>query len=197
MNARYFVLIGSIIAASILIPILWKFVSRDAYEAAEYTVETTDGEFEIRRYPDLMIAKTPMNPSQRDGSFMRLFGYISGKNEASEEIAMTVPVFIDDQSSENNSMAFVLPKTMTLSSAPAPLSDNVKVDTRKGGRFAVVRFSGELNDKTRESNEDKLRQWMEDHELQSTGQPAESAGYDPPLTPGFMKRNEVLIRILD
>lgn len=197
MNLRHYVLIASVIAAGFLMPVLWKFVSRNAYEAAEYTVERTDTPFEIRQYPDLMVATTLMTPKNRDGSFMRLFGYISGKNKASEEIAMTVPVFIDDQTSDDaRSMAFVLPRSLSESGAPAPLNADVQVDTRTGGRFAVIRFSGELNDQTRDTNEKKLRDWMAENDLESAGQTAESAGYDPPLTPGFLKRNEVLIRIL-
>ena len=37
----------------------WK-LTRAAYESAEYTVLVSDGEFEIRRYPDLQLVSTNM-----------------------------------------------------------------------------------------------------------------------------------------
>jgi hypothetical protein len=78
----------------------WKLTSRTAYETAEYTVVKTDGKFEIREYPDLMMATTNMALDQRnggDGSFSRLFRYITGANDGKQKIAMTTPVFMESQ----------------------------------------------------------------------------------------------------
>ena len=36
----------------------WKVTARGAYESAEYTVLQSDGKFETREYPDLMMATT-------------------------------------------------------------------------------------------------------------------------------------------
>ena len=38
----------------------WKLTSRSAYESAEYTVLETDGQIELRSYPDLMLVTTTM-----------------------------------------------------------------------------------------------------------------------------------------
>ena len=61
----------------------WRLTARSAYESAEYTVAESDGDCEIREYPDLMLASTSMQFESEggDGSFMRLFGFISGRNE--------------------------------------------------------------------------------------------------------------------
>lgn len=38
----------------------WKLTARGAYESADYTVLQSDGSFEIREYPTLMMATTDM-----------------------------------------------------------------------------------------------------------------------------------------
>ena len=171
--------------------------ARGAYESAEYTVIESDGPFEIREYPDLIVATTKMKSDRQgdDGSFMRLFGYISGANDGEEKIAMTTPVFMEAEAGETQGqMGFVIPKKVTEQRVPEPSNDNVRIRTRSGGRFAVVRFSGRIKGKSYGKAEAKLRSWMNVRGLAGDGD-AELAGYDPPWTPGPMRRNEVLIRL--
>ena len=72
----------------------WKVTARGAYESAEYTVLESDSPFETREYPDLVMATTTMQFESQgdDGSFMRLFQYISGDNIDEQQVAMTIPV---------------------------------------------------------------------------------------------------------
>ena len=60
---------------------------RAGYESAPFRVARSDGKFELRDYPALVVAETPMRGA--DGSFMRLFHFISGENSAKEKISMT------------------------------------------------------------------------------------------------------------
>ena len=64
----------------------WNLTARAAYESAEYTVVESEGPFEIRDYPDLKLVSTEMRFESQgsDGSFMRLFRYISGGNQAEQ-----------------------------------------------------------------------------------------------------------------
>ncbi len=180
----------------------WNLIARGAYESAEYKVIESDGKFEIREYPDLMLAATTTKSDLqgRDGSFMQLFRYISGANESKQKISMTTPVFMENQSSgERVQMGFVMPKEVADQGVPKPTGEKVEVRKRDGGRFAVVRFSGTLNAKSAKDAETRLREWMQTKGLEpmpvgeSNG--VETAGYDPPFTPGPLRRNEVLIRI--
>jgi len=175
---------------------------RAAYESAEYKVITSDGKFEVREYPDLMLVatKTKMDAQGRDGSFMKLFRYISGANESDKKISMTTPVFMENDKAESAvQMGFVMPKDITVEGVPAPTGEGVDVRKRIGGRFAVLRFPGQLNAKLAKESETKLRAWMEtkgliaDDSAESSG--VETASYDPPFTPGPLRRNEVLIRL--
>lgn len=181
--------------------------TRAGYESAEYKVIESDGEFEIREYPDLMLVatKTKIDAQGRDGSFMKLFRYISGANESEQKISMTTPVFMEnDQADSEVQMGFVMPKEVAVEGVPSPTGPDVDVRKRAGGRFAVIRFPGKLDKKLAQESEAKLRAWMEtkgltaavnedDESNQTSG--VEAASYDPPFTPAALRRNEVLIRL--
>ena len=180
----------------------WNTMARAAYESAEYKVVESDGKFEVREYPDLMLVATTtkLDSQGRDGSFMKLFRYISGANESDKKISMTTPVFMEsDKEASAVQMGFVMPKDIAVGGVPAPTGEGVDVRKRVGGRFAVLRFSGQLTTKSAKESETKLRTWMAtkglvaDDSIESSG--VETAGYDPPFTPGPLRRNEVLIRL--
>ena len=180
----------------------WKLTSRSAYESAEYSVLETDGQIELRTYPDLMLVTTTMGTRTQgdDGSFGRLFRYISGGNENKQKVAMTTPVFMEPQNASEKSeqdrgqMGFVIPKDVAQTSIPAPASDQVEVTKRPGGTFAVIRFAGRIDLEVCQKQQRLLETWIEKRELKSDGE-SEIAGYDPPWTPGPLRRNEILIRI--
>jgi DNA gyrase inhibitor GyrI len=176
----------------------WTLTARAAYESAEYKVIERDGEFELREYPDLMLASTNMRPDSQgnDGSFMRLFRYISGGNDGEQKVAMTTPVFMADEAEgqTEGTMGFVIPKEVAIRGVPKPASGDVQIRKRDGGRFAVIRFSGRMDQGVLSDAEAKLRTWVKAKGLKA-GSEFESAGYDPPWTPGPLRRNEVLIRI--
>jgi len=175
----------------------WKLTARSAYESAAYTVVESAGAFEIREYPDLMLVITDSKsqPANKDRRFMKLFRYIEGANQQEQKVSMTTPVFMDPET-ENASgkMAFVIPQKTAAEGIPVPTGDNVRIQKRKGGQFAVYRFSGRLNQKTTAKAEQKLRAWIKEKGLKETGS-MEAAGYDPPWTPGPFRRNEILIRL--
>jgi hypothetical protein len=180
----------------------WNTMARAAYESAEYKVVESDGKFEVREYPDLMLVATTtgIDAQGRDGSFMKLFRYISGANESDKKISMTTPVFMENDKEDSAvQMGFVMPKDIAVEGVPAPTGEGVDVRMRAGGRFAVLRFSGQLTAKSAKESETKLRAWMAtkgliaDDSVESSG--VETAGYDPPFTPGPLRRNEVLIRL--
>ncbi len=175
----------------------WKLTARSAYESAAYTVVESASPFEIRDYPDLMLVMTDSKaqPANKDKRFMKLFRYIQGANQQEQKVSMTTPVFMDPET-ENASgkMAFVIPQKNTAEGIPEPTGDNVRIQKRKGGRFAVYRFNGRLNKKTTAKSEQKLRAWIKEKGLNHKGT-MEAAGYDPPWTPGPFRRNEILIRL--
>lgn len=196
-NAMIYVL--GIIGIAVLGTFALSMTTRAGYESAEYKTIEADGSFEVREYPDLMLVATDskMDSQGRDGSFMRLFQYISGANEDEQKIAMTTPVFMEGEIGKSDvSMGFVMPKEVAAKGAPNPKRDGVKLRERQGGRFAVIRFSGQLDSKRAREKEAELRAWMESRSLEGV-ESAEAAGYDPPFTPAALRRNEILIRLKD
>jgi DNA gyrase inhibitor GyrI len=168
---------------------------RSGYESAPYKAVRTDGKFELRDYPSLSVVQTPMaaNGNSDDGSFMRLFRFITGANEAKQKIAMTTPVFMSGSDS-NATMAFVLPAKLNAATAPRPADGAVTVRELPGGRFAVLRFSGGRDAKKESESLARLRTWLNEQGLKTSGTPV--YGYfDPPWTPSFLRRNEVMLRI--
>jgi DNA gyrase inhibitor GyrI len=180
--------IVTFIAASLVIAFCFAAcaTSRAGYETAPYKVIRADGAFEIREYPELKIATTARKGD--DSSFMKLFRYIDGGNVEKEKIAMTTPVFMVD-----GKMAFVVPEKQK-ASTPAPASPAVVIDTMKAQRVAVYRFSGSRTKDSEPQALAKLKAWLQPNKLTEAGSPF-SAYYDPPWTPGFMRRNEVLVPV--
>lgn len=167
---------------------------RAGYESAPYQVVRASGKFEVRDYPTLTVVETPMarGGNGSDGSFNRLFRFITGGNEAKEKIAMTTPVFMSSGDTQAT-MAFVMPAEMKADEVPKPSDSSVTVRELAAGRFAVLRFSGGRQAKTEAESVERLRAWMKQEGLEELSPPI--YGYfDPPWTPGFLRRNEVMLR---
>jgi hypothetical protein len=155
-----------------------------------------DGNFELRDYPALTVIETSMNRpgNGADGSFMRLFRFISGKNALGKKIPMTTPVFMSG-SGTDATMSFVLPTRLNAVTVPQPLDGgSVKVRELEAGRFAVLRFSGARNPKTEIQALEQLKKWTKSERLSVQSTPV-YAYFDPPWTPGFLRRNEVMLQL--
>lgn len=168
---------------------------RGGYETAPYTILEKEAAFEIREYPMLLLVETPSGNAgdKQDGSFMRLFGFITGKNAAKQKISMTTPVYLRTQGPQR-SMAFVMPQKFTTSEIPKPLDASLQVREVEAGRFAVLRFSGKGTESREHFALESLRTMLKGRALEPSGEPV--YGYfDPPWTPPFLRRNEVMLRL--
>ena len=169
--------------------------SRAGYESASYTVEKKDGKFEVRQYAKMTVVTAPMKGDSQNGSFGKLFQYISGSNEAEQKIAMTTPVFMPaDNSGTTKEMQFVVPGDVAKEGAPTPKDNSVKLKRMNGGKYAALTFAGRSSSADRKKKLAELRVLIKAKGLTASGSPI-FAGYDPPWTPGPMRRNEVLMRV--
>ncbi len=188
-----------------------------ALEKPEYQVLYEDGRIEYRLYAPYIVAETAVemersyNRASNEG-FRRLLGYITGDNVSSakidmtapvqmsmefksEEIAMTAPV----QAKENTDglqIAFMLPSRFSLIDAPVPTDERVSLREIPGRLMAVIRYSGRWTDRNRQRYEMELRESVETAGIEILSS-AESAAYNPPFTPPFLRRNEIMVEVAD
>ena len=174
----------------ILISILILSSQAMAYEEANYKVVKENKEYEIRKYSDRLVIET--NSIEGNG-FRKLFNYISGNNEDSQEIKMTVPV-TQEIKNENMTMQFYLPSKFNKENAPKPSNSDIKILTIEGGYYAVIKYSGRSSDKNFLKNKDILKKQLKQDNITIISPPIR-ASYNSPFTLPILKRNEVMYRI--
>ena len=181
----------------------WANIST-ALEENPYRVLAVNQIYEIREYDDRIAVQTSQKNGQ-NGAFRKLFKYISGSNISSVKIDMTTPVTqsvkIDmttpvTQKFQDGKviMKFFLPRKFQLETAPEPLSDDLSIVLIKGGKFAVIKYSGRSTYKNFEKHSKLLLEALAADKIQTVDQPIK-ATFNGPLTPFFVRRNEAMVRI--
>jgi hypothetical protein len=91
-------------------------------------------------------------------------------------------------------MTFVMPEAMKQADVPASSETALPVRALKSGRFAAWRFRGLRNERNEKAALEALRERMRAAGLEADSAPV--FGYfDPPWTPGFLRRDEAMIQI--
>lgn len=152
-----------------------------------------EGRLEVREYPPLVLVETAKDAPAGNGSFGRLFRYISGANAAQQKIPMTAPVFVDARDRAGR-MAFVMPSAFSTASTPAASDPRVTVKGEPPSRFAVLRFGGFASAANERRAETDLLGLVAARGFVTEGAPF-FAYYDPPWTLPPFRRNEVLVRL--
>ena len=174
----------------ILISILTLSSQTMAYEEANYEVIKENKEYEIRKYSDRLVIETN---SIKGNGFRKLFNYISGNNEESKEIKMTIPV-TQEFKNGNMTMQFYLPLKFNKDNAPKPSNSDIEILTIEGGYYAVIKYSGRSSDKNFLKNKDILEKQLIQDNIKIISPPIK-ASYNSPFTLPMLKRNEVMYRI--
>ncbi len=113
-------------------------------EEAAYTVETTDGDFEICLYAPQVVEETLVDGTLEQAgnkAFRPLFNYISGANRSKTKIAMTAPAgqtAVGDQWA----VTFMMPSEYTMETLPEPTDTRVRLRAIPARLMAAVRYSG-------------------------------------------------------
>jgi hypothetical protein len=178
--------------------VLLKTTTRAGVETPDYNVvkrdQQQDATFEIRSYDDMQLVTTSAGKNAgTNGSFMQLFRYISGDNAGSEKIAMTTPVIMEREKQQDQ-MSFILPAKVKAAGAPSPKGAKVSLKSLPALKLAVHRFKGTDKPATEAAASAKLMRWVQEQKLSSYGEPF-FAYYDPPWTPLFLRKNEVMVRL--
>jgi hypothetical protein len=165
------------------------------FEAPPYRVlARLPGGVEVRQYGRRLAAETttaaPSEAIARGASFQRLARYIFGANRGGTKIAMTAPVLMASRPGAMT-MRFFLPAAITPDRAPAPQDSAVRVVEVPPEILAVLRYAGRPWPRP-PGAEPALRRALEGSGWNAAGD-AFALFYDPPTTPGPLRRNELAI----
>lgn len=181
------------------------------FEILSYKTLLKEKNFEVRVYEDYLVAAVEEDNDDKDSSkssFGLLFKYISGNNVPKEKINMTAPVIRQDEKEKiemtapvfqmkkgnKRTMSFVLPSKYDLNNVPVPSDPKVVIKQIKNRKVAVVQYSGIMNEEKIIKYTSRLLEWVGSKKYEVIGAPY-SAGYDPPWTIPFLRRNEILVQI--
>ena len=191
-----------------------------ALEEPHYDVVAQTPDYELRRYPSYLVAEVDVEGdlnSAGNRAFKILAGFIFGNNQGSTKMAMTAPVTarqIDEKKADQSgdvtiatqvtsrpratderyTYSFVMERSYTLQSLPAPNDPRVRIRQTEPRLMAVKRYSGRWNERNDQGHADALITAVETAGLGRIGEP-EMARYNPPFMPWFMRRNEVMVQV--
>lgn len=166
-------------------------------EIQPYTVVSSVEGVELRDYPEHVLVEVDAAGdffAAGNLGFRPLLRYISGENANRESIAMTAPVIQAPRSEADHVVSFVLPADMPPESVPHPANSRVRTRVVPAGRVAALRFSGGSNEERYGDRAAELLAALSRAGLEPAGE-VFFARYDPPWKPGFLKRNEALVRL--
>jgi len=186
-----------------------------AIEEPRFTLLEKDHAFELRVYAPKIIAEVLVDGDMGEASskgFRLIADFIFGNNTAqsdkSEKISMTAPVSVKasvekismtapvgvKRADRGWSVYFVMPRQYSLQTLPKPNNPQVNIKSIPLQQFAVIRFSGLVDEEKMVLKLAELNQWIETKKLKAIGIP-ELARYNPPWTLPFLRRNELMVEV--
>ena len=188
-------------------------------EQQPYALIDTYPGFELRAYPAHVVAEVDVEAAFDDAgtaAFRMLASYIFGANTAGRQLAMTAPVtqqaagppgeggseqlgmtapVTRQRAPTGHTVAFVLPADVSLATAPVPDDPRIRVMEKPAATAAVVSFSGRGGRASFERHLEGLLAAVEKAAFVPRGEPR-YARFDPPITPGVFRHNEVQIDVV-
>ena len=204
--------------AALIISLCSMFLSATtmATEEAEYKVLLKEDNLEVRLYEPHIVAETVVDTEFEDAgseAFGRLFKYISGNNQAQQEIDMTAPVgqVAGGQETEGQKIdmtapvgqtqvdgkwvvSFMMPGSFTMQTTPKPRDERITIRQVPERTMAAIEYSGFWSKSGYQKNKARLEEWINKKGFIIQGKPV-WARYNAPFVPWFLRRNEVLIPI--
>ena len=186
-------------------------LSSHAIEEPAYEVLRKLDKVELRQYAPYVVAEVVLRSTAEEAgnqAFPILAGYIFGKNKGERKLAMTapvtqsaVPVRLDmtapvTQAAVAGGMRvqFVLPKGVTLATAPEPLDPRVQLREVPASQWAAIRYSGTWSQANYDEHLALLIAALAAAGVATQGEPV-LARYNPPITPWFLRRNEIWLAL--
>ena len=167
-------------------------------EQPKYKVVKKENDIEIRKYDKILTSSVKVYGDQYTSlrkCFQPLVRYIGAKERDSEKISMTAPVIqATNDESENWTVSFAMPSKYNIENLPKPANDDIYFEEIQPSLAAVIRFSGVADTSLLTQKASVLKRWLELNGYTESSSP-KFLFYNDPTTPGFLRRNEVMIII--
>lgn len=186
-------------------------------ETPMYEVIQKEADMEIRKYDSYIVAKTTVEGDYDQASsrgFRILAAYIFGDNQSKASIAMTAPVVqqkikqqtaqkiamtapvVQEKTDSGWTMAFMMPSEYKMDDLPVPSDRRIKFETVPKRYVGAITYSWGRGEARNEQKASELTNWLKVQPGYTLAGAPVSAGYDPPWTLPFFRRNEVLIDLV-
>ena len=182
-----------------------------AIEEPAYEVIRKIGDVEVRQYAPYVVAEVVVGGSASEAgnaAFRILAGYIFGKNKGEKKLAMTAPVTqtaapvklemtapVSQRAAPGGYLVqFVLPRGVTLATAPEPIDPRIALRQVGPNRVAVIRYSGFWTDANYNEHLAELQATLQQAGLRWSGEPVYSR-YNSPFSLWFLRRNEIWLQL--
>ena len=185
-------------------------------ESPRYSVVLQDGDREIRSYESYIVASTKVEGEFREAqsrSFKKLAAYIFGSNVSRQSISITSPVtqsgekkpenismtspVLQSQVGSSYVMSFMMPSKYSIDSLPKPIDSDILFETVPKRQVAVIRYTWTGNAKRNSNKAIELEDWLASLSKYKIQSAAMFAGYNPPWTIPFLRRNEMHIVVVE
>ena len=170
-------------------------------ERQEFKVLRTYKDFEVREYLPCSLAEVKVSADYSSAgslAFRSLFSYISQGNKRSEKIAMTAPVIsaqkADKAADDEWFVSFVMPAGSTVADMPDPNDPRVVLRQLGAETCIAASFRGRANEDVMKSKVSELRALAAKENIALSDE-TRICRFDPPMKPGFMQYNEIVIPI--
>ena len=167
-------------------------------EQPKYKVVRKENDIEIRSYDKILMSSVKVYGNQYNAlrkGFQPLVRYIGARERDSEKISMTAPVIqTTNDESENWTVSFAMPSKYNIENVPKPTNDDIYFEEIQPSLAAVIRFSGVADISLLTQKASVLKRWLELNGYTESSSP-KFLFYNDPTTPGFLRRNEVMIII--
>jgi hypothetical protein len=176
-----------------LVTLMFTALSAAAFEKPEFTVIYTDGDIEYRRYESYLVSDSVVEVSSdyREAGERGVALLLDFRGDA--DISLTLPI---EQTVDADGwrVSMMLPREFTIDSAPVSADPRIRIREVPSRVMAVVRFSGRWTEENFGRQIDKLIA-ATDAGLVERVSDVQTAVYNPPVMPPFLRHNEVMVEV--
>lgn len=175
-------------------------------EEPKYQIITKEDNIEIRQYEQMISAEVKIFGNRKsaiNSGFRILADYIFGNNQKDLKIAMTAPVrqykittgFKADQATEWI-ISFIMPSKFSYADLPLANNSEILIKLLEPKKYLTIRFSGLASDKKLKNALEQLEIYAKNNQL-NIRENILFAFYNPPWTLPFMRRNEIMLEVIN